>query len=263
MTALTFLCLYLYSLTPLKEVAQEIGEPVNIFEPYIIFCTNIFCAPLIVLCFTVLMTDFPDISANAAFVLIRTGRAKWYRSQLGFIAMAAMTFLCALLIFGTVFVSSFAFSDDVWSNAAKIINGPKYMSFRGKNQLSYPDMTAINNFAPISAVIISTLLEFLHLMLSAQIQMTVTLKFNKIAGTVSSLAVLGAGIALQYAGVPIRWLLPFAHSTVGQHYAELFNEVKFPVWDSALCLIAANVAMYFAGVCVIRRKNLSLMSKEE
>ncbi len=261
--ALTFLCLYLYLLTPLREAAQEIGEPVNIFEPFITFCTNIFCMPLITVCFTAMMIDFPDISANATFVLIRAGRKRWYCAQIRFVILSAATFLAALLIFSMAVISSDAFFGDVWSNVAKIINGPNYFVFRGENPLSYPDMTAITNFAPIKAVILSTILALLHLTLSAQLQMAFTLKFNKLVGTAVSIAVLGAGMALQYAETPAKWLLPLAHSTVAGHYDSLFNEMYFPIWSSALYLVAANIAMYFIGVRVIKRKNLSLMSKED
>ncbi len=261
----TLICLDMFTVSPIKEYIAMFGEPVNMIEPYITFITNIFCVPVITLTFAVLMIDFPDISANATFVLIRTGRARWYRSQVGFAAMAAVTTLAALFVFGIVAIQPQGFVGNVWSNSAKLINAQTMdaVFFRSTNPLSYLDLSVMTNFSVAGAAAICSLLTVLHLTFCAQLQMTLALRFNRAVGLAANLLTLGAGMALQIIGLKISLLFPFAHATAGYHYGELFNEVIFPIRGSVMYLIAANALMYLAGTCVIRRKNLSLMSKED
>ena len=261
----TLICLYMFSVTPMKDYIAMFGEPVNALEPYLTFITNVFCVPVITLTFAVLMIDFPDISANATFVLIRAGRAKWYRSQVGFVIISAVTMLAALFVFGVITIQPQGFVGGVWSNSAKLINSQTMdtINFRSINPLSYLDLSVMTNFSVVGAVALGSLLTVLHLTFCAQLQMTLALRFNRITGLAANLILLGAGMALQIIGLKICWLFPFAHSTAGKHYDELFNEMIFPIWGSVFYLVAANILMYFIGVSVIKRKNLSLMSKED
>ncbi len=261
----TLIGLYMFSVAPMKEYIAMFGEPVNAFEPYVTFITNVFCVPVITLTFAVLMIDFPDISANATFVLIRAGRARWYRSQVAFVIMSAATMLAVLFVFGFTAIQPQGFIGNVWSNSAKFVNSNTMdtVYFRSTNPLSYLDLSVMTNFSVAGAVVLCSLLTVLHLTFCAQLQMTLALRFNRIIGLAANLLMLGAGMALQIIGLKICWLFPFAHSTAGKHYNELFNEMIFPIWGSVLYLAAANLMMYFVGVSVIKRKNLSLMAKED
>lgn len=257
------ICLYVLSISPMKEYAAMFGEPVNILEPYMAFITNVLCVSVTVLTFAVLMIDFPDISANETFVIIRTGRARWYRSQVGFVVMAEVTVLAVLLLFGIIAINPVGFVADVWSNSSKLIHSPdmEIMNFKGKNPFCYIDMSVMTNFSVTKAAIVSSLLMILYLTFSSQLQMTLALRFNRIIGLAANLLVLGAGMALQLVDINLRWLLPFAHSTVGLHYDELFNETRFPIWGSFVYLIVANTLLYFLGRRVMQNKVLTLMNQ--
>ena len=235
----------------------------NILEPYMIFITNIYCVSIVVLTLSVLLVDFPDISANATFILIRTGRARWYRCQAGFVILAATSLLILLMVFGIVAISPVAFYANVWSNSAKLITGIEHSTFRSQNPLSYPDMSVMSNFSVFIAVTVSSLLMILYMSFSALLQMALTLRYHKIVGLAVNLILLGAGMALHLADTSLKWILPFAHSTVGWHYDELFNETKFPIWGSVAYLLIANIAVYLLGIRVIKKKNLALISKED
>ena len=261
----TFILLYVLSVSAMKEYSRMFGEPVNSLEPYMAFITNPLCVTVILLTSAVMMLDFPDISANAAFVMIRTGRARWYYAQVGFAAAAGLTALLVLLIFGIAAINPLGFVGNVWSNSSKLIHSPEtaIKTFKDAHSLCYIDMSVMNNFTVAGAAITGSLLMLLYMTFSAQLQMTLTLRFNKIIGLAANLVLLGAGMALQLSDVGLRWLLPFAHSNVGLHYDELFNEMRFPISGSLAYLLAANALACFLGVRAIKRKNLSLIAKED
>ncbi len=263
MTAFSMIFLYMYSLEIINRYSAEMGEPINIFEPLAIFMSNLYIIPILVLTFAVLMIDFPDISANSTFMLIRSGRTKWYSGQAVFVYIAAASFIGIFFIYTAIFTQQNAFVANLWSNAERLINTLKYQDIRSKNPLSYLDLSIINNYTVAQATVFGVILMTLHLALSSQLQMVLSLKFNKMIGLLANASLLALGMITWWADSPAKWLFPLAHSTVVYHYDELFNKVNFPIWGSVLYLFAANIAIYFIGTRVIKHKNLSLMAKED
>ena len=263
MTAFSMIFLYMYSLEIINKYSAEMGEPINLFEPLAIFMSNLYIIPILVLTFAVLMIDFPDISANATFMLIRSGRTKWYSAQVAFVYVAAVSFIGIFFIYTAIFTQKNAFVANLWSNAERLINTLEYQEIRSKNPLSYLDLSIINNYTVAQATAYGVILMTLHLALSLQVQMVLSLKFNKMIGLLANASLLALGMITWWADSPAKWLFPLAHSTVVYHYDELFNRVNFPILGSFLYLAAANTAIYFLGRRVIKRKNLSLMSKED
>lgn len=263
MTAFSMIFLYMYSLEIINKYSAEMGEPINLFEPLAIFMSNLYIIPILVLTFAVLMIDFPDISANATFMLIRSGRTKWYSGQVAFVYVAAVSFIGILFIYTAIFTQKNAFVANLWSSAERLINTLEYQEIRSKNPLSYLDLSIINNYTVAQATVYGAILMTLHLALSSQVQMVLSLKFNKMMGLLANASLLALGMITWWADSPAKWLFPLAHSTVVYHYDELFNRVNFPILGSFLYLAAANTAIYFLGRRVIKRKNLSLMAKED
>lgn len=259
MTAFSMIFLYMYSLEIIKNYSLEMGEPINLFEPLAIFMSNFFIIPILVLTFAVLMIDFPDISANSTFMLIRAGRTRWYSGQIAFIYSAALSFIGIFFIYTAVITQSNAFVANVWSNAERLVNSLSYSKLRQDNPMAYLDLSIINNYSVSAATIYGVTLMVLHLALSSQLQMVLSLKFNKMIGLLGNAMLLAFGMVSWWANSGIKWLFPLAHATVVYHYDELFNRVNFPIWGSFIYLAVANILLYFAGRHVIRRKMLTLL----
>ena len=260
-TAFSLICLYMYVLEPIKKYSMDFGEPINVIEPFIIFLSNGFCMPIILMTFTVLMIDFPDISGNSTFLLIRTGRAKWYKSQIMFVVVSAVSFVLLLLIFSILLMADKAFSANIWSNVERLMNNFQYVQLRNQYPLSVLDLSVINNFNVITATIYAIILNILHLIFSAQFQMTLSLRFNKMIGLCGNLLVIGLGLISWAGDNRFKWLLPLSHSTIGWHYDELYNKTQFPILSSLFYMVAINIFVYVAGKKVIQKKMLTLLSQ--
>lgn len=262
-TVFLFICLYVYTIQPFMEYSAGFNEPVNFVEAYMIFIGNGYVIPLLVLTFLVLMIDFPDISGNAAFLLIRTGRKRWYDVQTVSVICMAASFLVSLVVFSVVLVIKDAYIADAWSNSVRMIHLERNQDLKINNLMAVLDMSIIHNFTPYKAMLEGSILILLYLMFAVQFQMVLSLKYNKMVGICVNLIILGMGLALWSVDNPAKWIFPLANSTIGWHYGEVLNETRCPMIVSFLYMIGINVITYFTGLKIMRKKALTLLSQGE
>lgn len=258
MTFVAFICIYLYTISPIKDCAAYFNEPINLLEPFITIIGNAYCIPIVSIAFLITIIDFPDIGNNATFVLIRTGRRKWYYNQMIFLIAAIFTYMIALFLFSIIFTSGISFMINGWSNTVNNLELEMYRDLKNKNLLATIDLSILNNFRPYTAIKYSIILTVLHLILHGQLQIYFSMKFNRIAGICSSIGILGIGLALWTASSNIKWIFPFANSTIGWHYDKYFNETLLPLWVSFAYLITLNIVLYIMGQVNVKKKQLYL-----
>ncbi len=261
-TAFSLIFYYIYVIKPLTEYSAILNEPTNILEAFIIILSNGYTIPVLIITFMVLMIDNPNINRNSLFVMLRTGRTKWYINQLIFVITAILSFVLLLLLFSSLLIVKNSFIANGWSIAVNDIHLEVFNEIKRKYPLAILDLSIINNFTPYKAVILSIVFIFLYLLFTVQIQMCFTLKFNKIIGMAVNLSILSGGLVLWITNSPLKWIFPMANSTIGWHYNELFNKTEFPIILSLVYLIIINVIAFITGKNIIKNKNITLLSQE-
>lgn len=254
-------CLYMYVISPLIICSEYMAQPLCFVEPYMSFVGNGFCMPLIVMIFLVTIIDFPDISGNITFVLHRSGRMKWYNNQLVFLVLSIISFIIILFVFSIVFTGRISFITNGWSNTMINLNNEsieEYRNLKSTYPLAVTDLSMINHFRPYNAAVYNTILMILMLMFHGQLQMCLSVCFNKGVGCITSLSVIGLGLLTWAASSKLKWIFPLANSTVGWHYDKLFQETIFPHQLSLVYMIIINILIYFVGSIIIKRKQFYL-----
>lgn len=74
--------IYNFAIEPLLKNAEEMGEPLNILEPFIAVANSDAILLIIPLVFLTLIADFPKIDTNTVFYIIRVGRINWLLGQM-------------------------------------------------------------------------------------------------------------------------------------------------------------------------------------
>lgn len=253
--------LYMYVISPLKTCSEYMQQPLCFAETFMSFIGNGFCMPLIALAFLVITIDYPDISGNVTFVLHRCGRKKWYNNQLFFLILAVIIYLLFLFIFSIVFTGTYSFVTNGWSNVIINLNKESIEEYR-QLKITYPfaatDLSIINHFRPYTALFYNTILAILMLVFHGQLQMCLSVRFNKAVGCVSSIAILGLGLMSWVASDKLKWFFPLANSTIGWHYDELYQKTLYPVEYSFVYMIALNIILYIIGVNIVHKKQFYL-----
>lgn len=258
LTAMVLICLNIYTIKPIIECASIFNEPINLLEPFITIIGNAYCIPIVVIAFLITIIDFPDMSGNIGFILIRTGRRRWYFNQLIFLIAAIATYIIILFVFSIIFTAGISFVANAWSNTVTNLESPIYEELKRKYFLATIDLSVLNNYRPYVAIRYSIILFVLQAFIHGQIQIFFSIRFNKIVGIIASIGTLGAGLALWAAESNVKWLFPFSHGTIGWHYGEIFKETFFPLWGSFVYLISANFILYIIGQINIKHKQFYL-----
>lgn len=258
---LLLICLYMYVISPLIICSENMEQPLCFIEPYMSFVGNGFCMPLVVMAFLITIMDFPDISGNITFVLHRCGKRKWYHNQLAFLIISILTFLALLFIFSVIFTGSISFMTNGWSNTMINLNNEyieEYDNLRNMYPLAVTDLSIINHFRPYDAAVYNTILVTLMLTFHGQLQMCLSVRFNKGVGCIASISVLGLGLLTWAASSKLKWIFPLANSTIGWHYNRLFQETIYPIYMSFIYMILINIMIYIIGRFIIKRKQFYL-----
>lgn len=252
--AVTLIYSTAYILLPLREIAAGFHEPLNLFEGFLTLLGNGLSMMVVVLVYLFLIIDYPDLTGNALFAIARLGRKRWLRNQLAFVYLTAAVYLLAIFLYSLLLTGGISFIANGWSNTMRKLLAEENAELRTQNTLAVLHESIQNYYRPYEAMWKSTLLMFLQIAFFGQLQICLTVRFNKLVAVFVNLLLVSAGALLWNAQHSLRWLFPISHATVGWHHAAFFNSELFPLWGSALYLVAGNLLLlffsgYFARHC--------------
>ena len=242
-----------YILLPLREISAYFREPLNLFEGFLTLLGNGFSMMVLVLVYLFLIIDYPDLTGNALFVIARLGRKRWLRNQLAFVYLTSAVYLLAVFLFSLLLTGDISFVANGWSNTMRQLLTESNADLRTQNMLAVLHESIQNYYRPYEAMWKSTLLMFLQITLFGQLQICLTVRFNKLAAVFVNLLIVSAGALFWNARHWAQWFFPISNATVGWHHAAFFNQEIFPLWGSALYLIAGNLLLLlYSGYCAKR-----------
>ena len=97
----TFVVLFFLCLTMTSEYvgySEEIGLPIQIFEPFILMFTQKYSLLVIMLVFLLLYQDVPFINECTPYLLVRKNRLTWAIGQIQYICISTLAILLFALV---------------------------------------------------------------------------------------------------------------------------------------------------------------------
>lgn len=252
---LALIYLYTYVIDPIREYANFFTEPIGIAEGFVTMFGNGFSIVIITISFLMLIIDFPDMGANATFVLHRTGRKRWLENQCVFVFLATLYFMTVLLLFSVITTADISFVLNAWSNAATKINSDTYAQLRTQYPLGVLDLSVLNNFRPYTAALLGYILMFLQLTFFGQLQICLTVRYNRIIAMCVNLILLVIGLYLWNSDNPVKWLFTIANANCGWHYDHIYNITKFPIEGSVIYLSVLNITVFLLSNIFVQKKS--------
>ena len=246
--------IYNFAIEPLLKNAEEMGEPLNILEPFIAIANSGMILLIIPLVFLTLIADFPKIDTNTVFYIIRVGRVNWLLGQIIKLVMMALSYLAFIFAGAMIPMIGQGFWYNGWSNVATqyIVRFPDKAGNFGVSLL--PE-NLYNQLSVFEAAVKSYLLVFAYLMIIGLLLLFFSLIKKKTAGFVICGAIISLGTAFCTIKTVLMWSMPMANSIIWLHFTKYFRQPVVTITFSVLYLVIFNLALVVLCVIAIKKFN--------
>lgn len=246
--------IYSFAIEPLLKNAKEMGEPLNILEPFIAVANSDAILLIIPLVFLTLIADFPKIDTNTVFYIIRVGRSNWLLGQVIKLVLMAVSYLAVIFIGAVVPMISKGFWYNGWSNTATQF-AIRFPNKSGNFGVQLLPENLYNHLSVFGAAVQSYLLVFAYLMILGLILLSFSLIKKKTAGFVICGAVISLGTAFCSIKTGLMWTMPMANSIIWLHYTRFFREPVMPMWFSVCYICGMIMVLLVFSYAAIQRFN--------
>ena len=216
---------------PMLRAAQEMNQPLNIFESCIAAVNSGWIILLMPLAYIVLISSFPTADDNMMFYISRMGRKNWILGEMLFQVLSAATYCLVMMSATLVQTANHSFLANGWS-----IPVTDYDKVFGEAATVRMDVIVPPNLyfqmSPYKAFFLSYFLMFLFLLLCSMIFLVGCLFSRKLLFFFLLMIQIAVGCALQAAGTGMMWFFPISHSVLRAHYRSYFRQYIFSPWLS-------------------------------
>jgi hypothetical protein len=244
--------IYNFAIEPLLKNAEEMGEPLNMLEPFIAVANSGIILLIIPLVFMTLIADFPKIDNNTVFYIIRVGRVNWLLGQVIKLVMMAVSYLAFIFAGAVIPMIGRSF----WYNGWSAVVTQYLMRFpekTGNFGLQLVPENLYNQMSVFGAAVQSYLLVFAYLMIIGLLLLSFSLIKKKTLGFVLCGAVISLGTAFCAVKTMLMWSMPMANTIVWLHFTRYFRQPVVTIYFSItyLCVFIA-VLLVFCFIAIKR-----------
>ena len=246
--------IYNFAIQPLLKNAGDMGEPLNMLEPFIAIANSGAILLIIPLVFLTLIADFPKIDTNTVFYIIRVGRVNWLLGQVIKLVMMALSYLAFIFIGAVVPMIGRGFWYNGWSNVATQFT-TRFPEKSGTFGVSLLPENLYNQLSVFEAAIESYLLVFAYLLILGLLLLAFSLIKRKTAGFVLCGAVISLGTAFCTIRTGWMWTMPMANSIIWLHFTKYFRQPVVTMTFSVMYLITFVLALLVFCLIAIKKFN--------
>ena len=246
--------IYSFAIEPLLKNAEEVGEPLNILEPFIAIANSGAILLIIPLVFLTLIADFPKIDTNTVFYIIRVGRVNWLLGQIIKLVMMALSYLAFIFAGAVIPMIGRGFWYNGWSNVATQF-AVRFPEKSGNFGVQLLPENLYNQLSVFSAAIQSYLLVFAYLMIIGLLLLAFSLVKKKTMGFVLCGAVISLGTAFCSIKTVLMWSMPMANSIIWLHFTKYFRQPVVSIYFSIGYLCTFIFALIVFCVIAIKKFN--------
>lgn len=145
---------YIFDLIRYVKFSVYLGEPLNVFEPFIASSSNYVTVTISVFALLFLLSDLPYNAADDNFTLLRMSRRRWLCSKIIYMLSACALYYLAIAALTFIAAAPFAFVSNAWSAPVEM------MCF--KDPYLSADLFGVSYYAPGVVTHLSPIRALLH-----------------------------------------------------------------------------------------------------
>lgn len=246
--------------SPLIKNSQMMNSPINILEPFVAAVNSRVMIIIIPALFLALFSDFPRTDGNTLFFLPRVGKINWILGQFLFAVYAIVSYMAVIFAFCTVPVLASGF----WANGWSLVTTKFALEFPEQSQnfgASLIQKNIYHQLSPYRAVLVSTGLVMLYLLLIALIMMLFNTLKKKIFGILMVAVTISFGSLFYMIELKIMWIFPMAHAALESHFTKYFRDGGVPLFISIFYFVIVCLLLVAASMICIKRQNFESLQE--
>ena len=235
------------------KLSEEIGEYMNILEPFINLCNGELESVLIPLVFFVIFCDYPKANSHYTFTIIRSGRKNWIWGNILFACSVAAAYIGGIFLLSVVVCQKQCFFYNGWSMYTR-----KMKYYYKEELLNYGEDKVIDaglytHYRPYEAFALTVLLNILLALAIAAVFLLCNVLQLRNAGMLLNMLLILAGWIANLFQNTIMWAFPYANSKLGWHNKYILEETVVSDGYSLAYFVIVLLVLFYVLFRVIRK----------
>ena len=240
---LTFLAL---GLNDFLRYVNEIKEPVNICEAFIVTANQGMSGRLWMLGYLLIIADAPFVKANTYITLYRSGRRIWSMGMLFYVLIQAFMYTICFAAVSVVVSTPLGFFGQIWSSPVYILATGTSGAIAGKYNLYFDGIAMMKHMTVLQAFGITFLYMFCYLAFIGVLLYVCNLLLGRFWGF--------AAVAVVHLGGIVISLLTKLPRSPAYYVDGAGSHWRYPCFYLALILIMTVLSLFAAGRVDIRAR---------
>lgn len=231
--------------------SQNINEPINILEVLVYDLSSAGASNLAFLGILFLLSHLP-FKNDETFELLRLTKLKWILSKIIYVFCTIMLYYIIIFLFSSLIIWSISFCGNMWSYPMYVLTMGDD-ALRVNSGLTLNMENILNNFSPLSAVIILFVLTVLYSLTMVLLNMFFnTLYVNGVAVTIT---IHAFGYFIAYYIPKYSKLSLISHEILNNHFFDTsYSNLYYPTLKTSIILFATIILLEIIMFIIFIRK---------
>lgn len=226
---------------PLVSNAMEVGQPIGIFEGFIMCLNHWYYLVLFLVGFIFILTSVPRLDSNQLLLIYRAGKRSWLFGEILQVAVSATVYVLLLLAGCVIATAKYAYPGNVWSNFTTRYE-LVYKELLADSQ-HFVDQQVFKYFLPYQSVIHGILLLILCMTLMGTVILYCSIIDKKLVGIILNVILVFFVLIFYEYRIWVMWISPFCHAVLVMHNIYVYKKFSVPLSYSYLYLILLEGVM--------------------
>lgn len=232
--------------------AIQVGQPVGIFEGFIMCTNHWYYLILFFVGFIFILTDVPRLDSNQLFIIYRTGKTQWLFGEILQIFACAFVYVLILLAGCMISCARYSFWGNVWSNFTIYYKKDYEGVLSDSNR--FIDQQVFKYYLPFQSVLNCIIFLTLCLTLMGTIILFFSIIHKKLVGIVLDVILILFVLIFNRYHADIMWISPFCHAVLALHNIYVYRQRSVPIEYSYLYLLICQGVMLVTAMKMLKKK---------
>lgn len=237
---------------PLVDNAMKVGQPLGIFEGFIMCLNHWYYLVLFLVGFIFMLASVPRLDSGQLLLIYRSGKKSWLFGEILQIAVSAAVYVLLLLAGCVIATAKYAYPGNIWSNFTTGYE-LEYKELLSDSQ-HLVDQQVFKYFLPYQAVIHGILLLILCMTLMGTVILYCSIIDKKLLGIILNVVLVFFVLIFYKYRIWVMWISPFCHAVLIMHNIFVYKKFSVPLYYSYLYLIILEGIMILLSCRALKNR---------